>query len=133
MARKRDERKDIRNFSIALAVLLGGFAALAFYRERPFWPPLLITALHVLGFGLFIPRLMKPVFKGFMWFAEKMNWVVTRVMLTVIWLTMFVPVGLVLRLLRIDFFDRKIEPERAGYWNERPDKPYDRHRAERLG
>ncbi|MDP8224709.1 MAG: SxtJ family membrane protein [Candidatus Lernaella stagnicola] len=133
MARKKDENKDIRSFSLALAVLLGGFAALGWYREREFWPYLAAAAVVVLVVGLFLKPLMRPVFRGWMWLAMKLNWVVTRILLTSVWLVMFVPVGLVLRALRIDFFDRKIEPQKESYWHERPDVPYDRNRTERMG
>lgn len=133
MPKKRDENKDIRDFSIALAVILSGFATLGWYREKVFWPYLAGVAVVVLALGLFGKPVMRPVFRGWMWFARKLNWVVTRILLTAVWLTMFVPVGLYLRLFRIDFFDRKLEPEKASYWNVLPDKPYDRNRTERMG
>ncbi len=133
MPRKRDENKDIRSFSLALAAILGAFAMLGWYREREFWVYLAVAAGVVLIVGLFIKPIMRPIFRGWMWLAQKLNWVMTRVLLTVVWLTMFVPIALVLRLLRIDFFDRKLDPQKASYWNQYPDQPYDRKRTERLG
>jgi hypothetical protein len=76
---------------------------------------------------------MRPVFRGWMWFAQKLNWLTTRLLLTVFWLVAFVPTGLILRLFRVDFFDRKWNPSAASYWRPRPDLPYDRSRTERLG
>lgn len=130
---KRDENKDIRNFALALAVILAGFAALGFYREREFWPYLAAAAGLVLVLGLFVRPVLRPVFRGWMWLAFKLNWVVTRVILTTAWVVLFVPIGLVLRLLRVDFFDRKWEAEATSYWLERPQKPYQREKTERLG
>jgi len=130
---KRDENKDIRNFGLALAVLLGGFAALGFYREREFWPILAVIAGVVLLLALFGRPLLRPVFRGWMWLAHKLNWVMTRVILTAAWIVLFVPIGLVLRLLRIDFFDRKLQPEAQSHWRLRPNKPYERQKTERLG
>ena len=130
---KRDEQKDIRNFGIALAVLLSGFATLGFFRERAFWPILAGIAGVVLLLALFGRPILKPVFRGWMWLAHKLNWVVTRVILTAAWLVLFVPIGLFLRLFRVYFLDRKWEHEAQTYWHSRPDKPYDRKRTERLG
>jgi hypothetical protein len=130
---KRNENKDIRNFGIALGVLLAGFAALAFWRGRFYWPYLAGGAGAALVLGLFLRPAMRPIFRGWMWFAQKLNWLTTRILLTVFWLVVFLPVGLVLRLFGVDFFDRKWDASKASYWHERPDAPRDRRRAERLG
>ncbi|NLH50447.1 MAG: hypothetical protein GX444_17855 [Myxococcales bacterium] len=133
MAKRRDENKDLRNFCLALGVLLGGFAALGWYNQRAFWLYLAGGAALVVALGLFAKPAVRPVFRGWMWLAQKLNWFTTRLLLTVIWLVIFLPVGLVLRLLRVDFFDRRWEPGKASYWRERPATPYDRRRTERLG
>jgi hypothetical protein len=133
MPKKRDEKKDIRNFSLALAVLLGVFGALAWYNQRPAWPYLAAAAVVSVVLGVFIQPAMRPVFRGWMWFAHKLNWLTTRILLTTIWIALFVPIGLILRLFQVDFFDRKWDPHRASYWRERPRGPYDRRRTERLG
>jgi len=133
MAKKRNESKDIRNFGIALAVLLAGFGGFAIYRERPVGPYLEGLAAAVLLLALFIRPVLRPVFRGWMWVAEKLNWITTRIILTVAWLVLFLPLGLALRLLRIDFFDRKFDAQAASYFIRRPDVPYDRNRSERLG
>jgi hypothetical protein len=130
---KRDENKDIRNFGIALAVLLAIFAGLGWHNEKAAWPYLAGAAGLALLLGLFLRPALRPIFRGWMWFAQKLNWVTTRVLLTVFWLVVFLPIGLVLRLFRVDFFDRRWNPDQASYWRERPDAPPDRRRAERLG
>lgn len=134
MAKKRDENKDIRNFSIALAVLLGIFAVLnSIYGDKPIWPYLSIAAAVVLLVGLFLRQVMRPIFRGWMWLAQKLNWIVIRILLTSFWLIVFVPFGLVMRLIGKDFLDRRWEQDKPSYWHQRPDEPYDRRRAERLG
>ena len=130
---KRDENKDIRNFALALAVILAAFAALGFYRERDFWPYLAVVAGALVPLAFFGRPLLRPIFRGWMWLANKLNWVMTRVILTLAWLILFVPIGLILRLFRVDFFDRKWSPEQNSYWRERADKSYDRKKTERLG
>lgn len=131
--KKRDEKKDIRNFGIALAVILLAFAALGFFRERAYWPYLGSVAGLILVLALFVKPVLRPVFKGWMWFALKLNWLTTRIILSAAWLVMFAPIGLILRLLRVDFFDRRRQPEAKSYWRVRPDAPYNRHKTERLG
>jgi len=134
MAKKRNENKDIRNFSIALTVLFGFFAALnAAYGDKPIWPYLAGIGLAALILGLFIRPVMRPIFRGWMWLAQKLNWAVTRILLTTFWLLVFVPFGLVMRLIGKDFLDRRWNPDKASYWRPRPNVPYDRHRSERLG
>ncbi len=130
---KRNEKKDIRNFALALAAILAGFAIFGFLKQRPAWPYLTGTAILIAFLGLFVQAVLQPVFRGWMWLANKLNWVMTRILLTVAWLVMFVPIGLVLRLFRVDFFERRFDPQATTYWHTRPDKPYDRRSSEKLG
>jgi len=130
---KRDEKKDIRNFALALAAILAALAIINYFQEKTSWPYLGGAAAAIALLGLFVKPALRPVFRGWMWLANKLNWVMTRLILTSAWLVMFVPIGLALRLFRVDFFNRKWEPEASTYWLTRPDKPYDRRKTEKLG
>jgi hypothetical protein len=130
---KRDEKKDIRNFALALAGILAVLAGIAYWKGRMTWPYLGGGAVLIAALGLFAKPLLRPIFRGWMWLANKLNWAMTRVILTLAWLILFAPIGLLLRLFRVDFFDRKWDPAAPTYWRARPDKPYDRRQTEKLG
>ena len=65
--------------------------------------------------GLFFPRLLKPVFVGWMIAVFPIGWLVSHVILLLIYWTIFVPVGLILRQLGHDPL-RLRKPTVDSYW-----------------
>jgi uncharacterized protein involved in cysteine biosynthesis len=48
-----------------------------------------------------------------------MTWIITRFFLLIIFYFLFTPMGLIIKLLRIDFLDRKIDRRKESYWKEK--------------
>lgn len=133
MAKKSlDEKIQIRNFGIALAVLLACFGGFAVYHGKSHGPYLIGIGALVLILSLFLKPVLRPVFKGWMWVAEKLSWVMTRLILTIFFYAIMTPIGLVFRLFQVDLLDRKWDKKATSYWNLREDKPYDPKDTERM-
>ena len=64
--------------------------------------------------ALVIPAALGPVYKVWMAFAEVLGWVNTRIILSLIFFVLFLPFGLVLRLVR-DPMRRKLDPAQDSY------------------
>ncbi|MCB9476390.1 MAG: hypothetical protein H6684_11505 [Deltaproteobacteria bacterium] len=133
---KRKEKKgDIWKFSLTLGCMVSLIGALRWHLGGMkleyayiFWGVGATAAL----LGLIAPPVMRPVYKGGMFVADKISWVVTRVVLTVVYIVVFIPYGLIFRLFRKDLLDRRLHPDWPTYWKMREDKPFDPKRAERL-
>ncbi len=107
---------QLRTFGLTLAVpfaLLGGY----------FWWKGYAAAPYMAGVSFFLalsallgPAVLRPVEKGWMMLAEGLNWVMTRVILTVAFLLVILPIGLLLRVMGKDLLDRKIQPDLDSYW-----------------
>lgn len=82
--------------------------------------------------GLLFPRVLGPVEKAWMRLAEVIGAVMTRVILTVVYIVVMTPTGLFMRLRRRDLLKMKFDPEADSYWiptepdgpASRPEKPY---------
>ena len=85
------------------------------------------AALTVLG--LTTPVVLKPVYRVWMALAVVLGFVMTRVILTVVYYLVMTPIGLVMRLLGKDPLDRRPDPGAASYWIE---KTYPDDSKERL-
>jgi len=110
------EKRQIRSFAIALAVvlaILGSLPALK-GREPIIW--LYILSAIILVLGLFSPIILRPVFKVWMLIARAIGIFNTYLFLSLIFYLIFSPIGLILRILRKDFLDRNIEPNKTSYW-----------------
>lgn len=130
--KRKEKPNDVRNFSLALGGVLAGVGLFRLYRDLPVTYPLVAAGAASALLGLTVKKVMRPIYKSGMFFADKMSWVVTRVVLTVVYVLVFIPYGLFFRLIRKDLLDRYPHPEKESYWLPRVKKPFDPKRAERM-
>ena len=74
-------------------------------------------ALVVLG--LLVPAVLKPVYRVWMALAIVLGFVMTRVILSLIFFLAFMPIGLIWRVLRKDPMRRRLDPAVGSYWIEK--------------
>jgi len=79
--------------------------------------------------GLFLlGALMPPLarFLHFIWMklAFFIEWVITRLLMCIIFYLVFAPLGLIMKCLGKDSLDRKIEKEKKTYWKEKVKVPF---------
>ena len=60
---------------------------------------------------------LRPVYIRWMWAAQKIGYVTTTVIMIVLFCSVFIPVGILLRILKKDFLNRLIDPSAVSYWN----------------
>lgn len=76
--------------------------------------------------GAIAPRALQPIFWAWIKLAIVLNWIVTRVLLSLVWFLLIVPMSIGRRLLGFDALKRKRDPDAATYWeepDEQPDEP----------
>ncbi|MBZ0273925.1 hypothetical protein K8I61_17940 [bacterium] len=130
---KRKERPgDIWKFSLTLGCILALVGGLRAYHGAPISYPLIGLGVVAAILGFAAPPVMRPIYKGGMFFADKMSFVVTRIVLTLFFVFVMTPYGLFFRLARKDLLDRYPHPERETYWQPRERKPFDKKQAQRM-
>jgi hypothetical protein len=111
-------------FAVVTVVLwLRGFGA---------WPYSAVLSGFFLIFGLFFPGLLGPVEWIWMKLALAMGFVMTNVLLTLVFFIAVTLTGLVMRLFGKDSLGLVFRDDMESYWHEvdpdgpcsRPDKPY---------
>ena len=126
-----DQTKQIRQFSAAMAVFLGILGSIPLFKGNPANISLYVAGVAFLVVGLAVPVAVKPIFWLWMKIAHALGWFNTRLLLGIVFYVIFTPIALVLRLLRVDMLDRRIEPDRPSYWHRRENpelKPEDYER-----
>jgi hypothetical protein len=81
------------------------------------------AALAVGLLGLVRPRAVRPVFVGWMVLAFPIGWVVSIVLLGLVYFGLFLPLGLAFRLAGRDVLGLRRRPDLVTYWVERPAAP----------
>ena len=94
------------------------------------WPFYVSGAFFVLS--LAAPAALKPVFVVWMKFAEVLNWIMTRLLLGIVFFLMITPMRLLMRIFSDDPLKRRFEPEAASYWEEPDEQPDDPARYENM-
>ena len=82
------------------------------------WPTFLLSFIFYVS-ALIKPSLLRPVYAVFMKVGFIITWIVSRVVLFVIFYFLFTPMGLIIKLLRIDLLDNKIDKHKESYWKKK--------------
>jgi len=110
----------LRQFAGLWILFFGGIALSQYFRSHNTTTAIVAGALAVsVGVpGLFFPRLLKPIFVGWMILAFPIGWLVSRVILMFLYFGVFAPIGLLLRLFGHDPLRLK-KPDVESYWEEK--------------
>jgi len=130
---------DMRKFGFLLGLILLVLGSVIFYRQsqnvdgRTILPALLlffgIVCIAIAGLK---PMLIKPINTVMLVVSLIIGWLMTQVVLVVLFFGLFFPVGIGLKLFGKDPMNRKFEPAANSYWKIRPDEPFEPSRCRRL-
>lgn len=111
------DRAGYRTFGLVTGAILAGLFGLLIpfllSLDFPRWPWVGAAVLSL--WALLAPGSLRPVYVLWMKFGNVMNWINTRLILGIVFYGMFVPFGLVMRLLGKDPMRRKLEPGAISY------------------
>jgi hypothetical protein len=121
----RSQKREWRKFGITMGIFFGVIAGFLFWRGKVSAEYIgIIAGLFLLG-GLLLPVVLKPVYIGWMTLATLIGFIMSRLILTLLFTLVFTPVGLVMRILGKDTLSEKIEPECNSYWIKREPDSFD--------
>lgn len=127
----KGDKKELRKFSLVIGIFLIVLGGLSCWRSTGHYPWLFIVAITILLVGFAMPMLLKPIHKVWMILAVLMGWVVTRIILAVLFYLIVTPIGLSIRLLGKDFLDLEFSDDTSSYWILRKEIKKDRSDYER--
>ena len=112
-------RRELRKFGITVSIVLGLLGGLFFWRGRDYYFYFLILSAALLLLGLVVPILLKPIHKMWMTLAVLLGYLMTRVILSVLFFVVVTPIGLLARSFGKDFLNLKYDPNVDSYWIEK--------------
>ena len=112
------DRKGYRDFGLVtgaiVAVLFGLFFPWLLDRALPLWPWIIFAILG--SWGLIAPMSLRPVYNVWMKFGLFMGtYIMTPLIMSIVFYGMFVPMGLVMRLFGKDGMARKLDATAESY------------------
>ena len=126
--------RALRSFGLVVGGVLLAVGALLWWRRGggP-WPWALSGAGGLLAaLGAVLPGVLHPVRTVWMTVAFALGFVMTKVLLTLVFVLAVTPTAVVLRLVGKDLLHRRPDPGAASYWLPRDDGRPDRESLERY-
>ena len=118
----KETKKDLRKFGSSLGIVLIVITAFLFYKHKDSYLYFGIIGLFLVTAGLIIPVILKPLNKIWMSLAILMGWVMTRVILILLFFLALTPLAFIAGIFRKKFLELKIDQAKESYWEIREKK-----------
>ncbi len=112
----QSSKADLKKFGLTLGIVFGLLGAYFLWRGKSHAPYFLGASTFFLFFGAYFPAFLKPVQKAWMTLALLMGWVMTRVILAIVFYLVITPIGFMIRLSGKDFMNRSFPRREDSYW-----------------
>lgn len=109
-------KKELRKFGVIVGIAFGLLGTLFWWRGKALYYCFFILSTILILFGLIMPILLKPIQKVWMTFAILMGWLMTRVILIILFYFVLTPIAFIARLFRKDFLNLRFNGNVDSYW-----------------
>ena len=113
----KSEKSDLRKFGITIGVILLIIAGFLFWKEKESFQILLTFGVTLCILGIVIPFILKPIYWVWMIFATILGWIMTRVILSLLFYIIVTPIGLIPRVFGKQFLELRWDKSKKSYWN----------------
>ena len=113
----KSEKSDLRNFGIIVGIILLVISGFLFWKEKESFQILLTFGVTLCILGIVIPFILKPIYWVWMIFATILGWIMTRVILSLLFYIILTPIGLIPRLFGKQFLELRWDRSKESYWN----------------
>ena len=113
----KSEKSDLRKFGITIGVILLIIAGFLLWKEKESYQILLTFGVTLFILGIAIPVILKPIYWVWMILATILGWIMTRVILSLLFYIIFTPIGLILRFFGKQFLELRWDKSKESYWN----------------
>lgn len=121
----KSDTKECRKFGITIGIVLALIGFVLLYYDKSLYVWFHTIGFALIAFGLAVPLLLKPFHFVWMVLAVVLGFIMSRIILTLLFYLVVTPIGLFTRMIGKDFLDLKLEKNKKSYWNIREKKDYD--------
>ena len=112
-------KKDIKKFSYLVGGIIILISLFLLLKGSSSFHLMLGIGLGLVIIGIIVPIILKPIYLAWMTFAVIIGWIMTRVILTIIFYLIVTPTGLIAKLFRKNFLDLSFRNNSDSHWNYR--------------
>ena len=112
----KGSKSDWKKFGITMGIILSIIGFFLLWKKNNNYNYILFLAAAFFITGLILPSILSPIYKAWMALAVVMNFIMTRVIMAVIFYLIVTPTGLIAFLTGKKFLDMKIDKNAKSYW-----------------
>jgi hypothetical protein len=108
--------KDLRSFGLIVGGIFGVIALWPLvWRGMPVREWALLLAVPLMVLAVVFPRSLRYPYRGWMFIGHCLGWVNVRILMTLMFYGVFTPAALVMRVIKRDAMNRRLDPSAATY------------------
>ena len=113
----KSKKSDLRNFGFTVGIILLIISGFLFWKEKESFQIFFAIGITLFLTAIAIPAVLKPVYWIWMIFATILGWIMTRLILSILFYVILTPIGLVSRLFGKQFVELRWDKSNDSYWN----------------
>ena len=115
----KESKKDLRKFGLTVGGVIVLISVLLFYFEKSLAIYFAVVGAFLVLAGLIYPRILKPLNKVWMGLAITLGFIMSRVILTILFYLVLTPISFIARIFGKKFMILKYDKSAKTYWEER--------------
>jgi len=115
----KDDKTTLRKFGLTVGTVLLLVGIMLYLTDKPSSVVFGGVGILLILFGLILPSILKPLNKIWIILALIMGWLMSRVILTILFYLVLTPIGITAKIFGKKFLNLKIDKEAKSYWNKR--------------
>ena len=112
-------KKELRNFGFTIGIVLLLIAGVLFYKNNNLFISFAYIAGVFIVLGFLFPQLLKPIYFIWMIFAVVIGWIMTRLILSILFFVIISIIRLIAGIFGKSFLELNISKDSKSYWNHR--------------
>ena len=112
----KGDKSDWKKFGITMGIILTIIGFLLLWKKNNYFEYSFFLAAAFFILGLVLPSVLKYVYKAWMSLAVVMGFIMTRVIMVIIFYLIVTPIGLIASITGKKFLDMKIDKSAKSYW-----------------
>lgn len=121
----KESRSDLRKFGLTIGIVLLVIAAILLWTGKASYPVWGGIGIVFILAGLVFPVVLKPFNKVWMSLAIVLGWIMTRVILSILFYVGLTGVKFIAMIFNKKFLNLNIDHSADSYWERREKKPFD--------
>jgi len=115
----KETKKELRKFGLTVGGVLAAIAILLLYFEKPSAIYFAVIGGLLILFGALFPQLLKPLNRIWMGLAIILGFIMSRVILTVLFYLVLTPIAILAKIVGKKFMVLKYDKSAETYWEKR--------------